>query len=120
MIQIPDKEFLNNIQNNELNELRTISSNLTETEIEDIKINSKELNEFQSIPIKSDSLPTLQLSDISENVTFLDSMCETLSSGVNVHFFPSERTNGIIHFKIMSDIKDIPNKLKPWIPLFTE
>lgn len=82
-------------------------------------VKGKALAENQKKEEDLSILPTLEVSDIDVHKTYEEGERTVLSCGIPVWWFDTH-TNQISYLRIKSDIKSIPQKLKPFVPIFEE
>lgn len=63
-------------------------------------------------------MPTLSLSDIPRELSFIDSEVKMIGN-VKVHYY-DQPTNGLSYFRLKVDLKKLPQRLRLFVPMFQE
>ena len=63
-------------------------------------------------------LPTLTLADIPRQMPFVERESKTIGN-VKVHFY-EQPTNGISHFRMKVNLKNLPEEKRLFLPMFKE
>jgi len=63
-------------------------------------------------------LPSLEIEDIPRQIEFVDRDIKRVG-GVSTHWF-EQPTNGITHVRFKINLKNLPEKLRQWVPMFCE
>lgn len=97
--------------------LKELSKNVPKEEPEETVdvVNNSEDSNLQLL----DSLPILQLSDISSEIERVEYARKIMINGIPVKYI-SQPTNGITYLRIKFDILDIPLHLRQLFPLYAE
>lgn len=117
LIMRPDPDFVKNEAEQEKRELQALQGQLGSDEKERIVAMAKKLQNKQESFEDVSCLPTLKLEDIpreSEKVELIKKSLHDMTLMLN-----AQPTNGIIYFKALMELADIPEKLLKYVPLFT-
>ena len=77
-----------------------------------------ELKRYQEKPQNHDVLPSLELSDIPKQIEFTDSEVRMVGN-TKIHFY-DQPTNGISYVRIKANLKNLPARLRLFLPMFSE
>jgi len=113
----PDEQFSHKEQLKFDNLEQQLNADLTTEDIELIRKKSLELLESQDEKGDASCLPTVRVTDISEEYNGAEVSHLTLSSGVPVQI-SVQPTNQVSYFRALVDTKSVPVELKPYLPLF--
>ena len=98
--------------------LEALNAALTQAEKDLILQETAELKRYQEKPQDHEVLPSLSIADIPKQIEFTDA--ETRRIGrVKVHFY-DQPTNGISYVRIKANMKNLPARLRLFVPMFTE
>lgn len=112
------KEDMLSIQNlEEAERLSQIEKTLNEKESEKIIENTEKLVKHQSQIQDMNILPCLDLEDISYSIENVNHEKHRILKDIPLIYF-DQPTNGISFVRIKANIKEIPEDLKPYIPLY--
>jgi len=117
VVMNPEEEYNSKLEEAEAAKVKAIEDALTDEERGELVEKALELAASQDKAQNVEVLPTLQLSDIREEVEKVEFFHRSLG-GVEVQFNP-QATNGLTYVSAMFDTNDIPERLQPYLPLFT-
>lgn len=112
-----DPEYTTKLSKEEEKLIAEISQRLTEKEIQEIETKSKELELHQSKPQDVSCLPSLKIEDIpreAEKIKLEKKKIQNIPVTLS-----AQPTNGIVYFRSLINIPDLPEDLIPFVPLFT-
>lgn len=112
-----DPEYTAKVTAKEEELVKEIEQTLTEQDKINIEAKAKELATHQSIPQDVSCLPTLKISDISKHGEKVPVEVKTIQ---NIPItLSAQPTNGIVYFRSLISLPDLPEDLIPYVPLFT-
>lgn len=113
---------LENIHNAQLaQELKTFRANLSDTEIDQLIVESKELLEYQNRPDSPEALatiPLLELKDIDRKAKWYDYRVEKVADIPLIYH--QDFTNRIVYLQLNFDVRVLPQSLLPYAALLAE
>jgi Zn-dependent M16 (insulinase) family peptidase len=113
----PDETFVQKEADEVQQQLAAIQAKLTEQQKKEIISLQKELKVRQEMKQDVSILPTLTLADIPKTTQKTETI-KKKSKGIDVTWVP-QPTNGLIYYRGLVPIPDIPNDLLLYLPLFT-
>ncbi|XP_013406216.1 presequence protease, mitochondrial [Lingula anatina] len=116
LIMQPDEKYDEQIKMQERQKLEDKLANLTEQDKKDIYENGLKLKAEQMKAVDASCLPTLQISDIEEDLKRY-AVNEVYQSEVPVQYC-EQPTNGVTYFRAVSNMAHLSEELKPYVPLF--
>lgn len=117
LTMVPDAEYEKNVQKQETELLEKKLQNLSEHEIEKIYTDGLALQEEQQKEEDVNTLPTLKITDIKEDVDRYH-VTDTKYSNVPLQIAVAP-TNGVTYYRGIINTRDLPTDLKTLLPLFT-
>jgi Zn-dependent M16 (insulinase) family peptidase len=117
LILRPKKDFMLLLNKEETENLNMINNKLSQNEVEKIFEDTNKLSLHQSQVQNMDILPCLSLDDIPSVVETLPYKETKLMNDIPLLYF-DQPTNGITFVRIKADIKDLPDDLKAFVPLY--
>ncbi|QSL65278.1 hypothetical protein MERGE_002587 [Pneumocystis wakefieldiae] len=116
-IMMPSKTFMQDLSESETKSLMTKINSLSLQEKKDIQIQALELLKNQETKEDVSCLPTLTIDDITKNVSKFELFHEKIGKlNIQWRIVPTE----ITYFRAINPLKDLPEHLKPYLPLFAE
>ncbi len=115
----PDKEEASRLERAESQKLSLARSKMNNKELTRIKKDAESLRESQEKPDAPEDiakLPSLGLKDLNPNISTIPS--EEISLNGTKLLFHDIFTNGIVYFDLGFDLRILPQRLIPYIPLF--
>lgn len=110
-----DPEYTSKVSKQEEELIDKISKSLTPKDIEEIEMKAKELEAHQLKPQDVSCLPTLKIEDISRTTERIKvDKKEIQNIPVTISAQP---TNGIVYFRSLVEIPELPEELIPYVPL---
>jgi len=112
----PDEHHQKKDADAELARLAQIRDSLSQQEVQDIIVNSKDLQARQNQEQDVSCLPKINICDIEKKqkkIHHIDTVLETTPLRIL-----DQPTNGISYFRATIDISTLPEELKPYVPIF--
>ena len=113
----PNADLISNLNTEEFETLSRIDNRFSDQEVKKIIDETEKLVEHQSQIQDMEVLPCLGLDDIPTSVESISIEKLKLTEDIPLTFF-DQPTNGLSFIRIKSNIKDIPEDLKEYIPLY--
>lgn len=117
LILRPKLDLISNLNNEEFQSLSRIDDRLTDIEVNKIIQDTESLVKHQSQIQSIDILPCLGLEDIPTSIEPVQFEKLNLVHDIPLSFF-DQPTNGLSFIRIKANIKEIPEDLKEYIPLY--
>lgn len=102
----------------EARQMKALREALTEDEVAHIIKEAADLSRHQEQLQDHTVLPTLSLSDIPKEITYIDRQTKTIGN-VKVHYY-EQPTNGLSYFRLKVNLKKLPQELRLFVPMFGE
>ncbi|KAK3738451.1 hypothetical protein QZH41_017087, partial [Actinostola sp. cb2023] len=116
LVMNPDADHEAKLSEKEKEKLAEKTASLTPEDKDIIHSKCLQLAELQNTVQDASCLPVMHIADIEPKVKPV-AFDECIIAGVPVQF-SEQPTNGITYFRAISSISDIPDELKPYLPLF--
>lgn len=114
----PDDKFGAALVEHEAKSLAAKVDSLSVAEKEKVQKNGLELLDFQNAEEDLACLPTLRVSDIPKDGTYTQLELGGAVAGVPVDW--NLKSTGLAYVRILSSFQDLPEELRPYVPLFTD
>ncbi|KTW30121.1 hypothetical protein T552_00599 [Pneumocystis carinii B80] len=116
-IMMPSKTYMQDLSENETKSLMTKVNSLSLEEKKEIQMQALELLKNQETKEDVSCLPTLTIDDIAKNISKVELFHEKIGKlNVQWRIVPTE----ITYFRAINPLNNLPEYLKPYLPLFAE
>ena len=116
----PDNNLGNELENQEVEELRAAKSSLSPSQLEKLAKDAEELRERQETPDAPEAvacIPSLALADIPKEVSTVPTSITSIANGANL-LAHDLFTNDILYLDVALDLSPVSSQVLPLLPLF--
>mmetsp|Transcript_20918 Transcript_20918/g.41012 ORF Transcript_20918/g.41012 Transcript_20918/m.41012 type:complete len:1079 (+) Transcript_20918:38-3274(+) len=113
----PDEHYTQKLADKERDELVERAKKLSPGDWENMDRIAQELQEIQATEQDVSCLPTLSVSDIPRIPQELVSVDASTELGRRFSWVQDQKTNGVVYFRALFDVSQVPADLKPLLPL---